>query len=177
VLARLRTVAQRPSGARNEVRESLLPCVPLCRWNPRENQTLRARKVMPPELSNPVLATHVPDSKADIAVLDRFDVESNCWDGCDTFSHLEVPKIRERAKCFKGKIVSVTSKSWRLKVSALGGKESFFFDKRTFNLYSTVVFPAASRPSMRMRYSLVLSKSFVKSVEIERPIIGGYCVY
>jgi hypothetical protein len=142
-----------------------------------KNQTLCARKVMPPERSNLDLATHVPDSKADIAVLDRFDVESNCWDGCDKFSQLGVPKIRERAKCFKGKIASVTSKLWRLKVSALDGKESCFFDKRTFNLYSTVVFPAASRPTMRMRYSLVLSKIFLKSVEIERPMIGGYSVY
>ena len=50
-----------------------------------ENQALRAVIVLPPQRP---LATNVPHCKANVAVLDRFDVETNRRNGLDYFSQL-----------------------------------------------------------------------------------------
>ena len=48
------------------------------------------RKVMPPQWSNLVLSSDIPDIELDVLVCDGLDVEADCGDRCDILVELEL---------------------------------------------------------------------------------------
>lgn len=55
-----------------------------------KDQTLRILEVVTPQRTDFVLATDVPNRKADVLVLDRFYVESDGGNGRDNFTQLQL---------------------------------------------------------------------------------------
>jgi hypothetical protein len=55
-----------------------------------EDDTLGVLEVMPPQRSDLVLSTDVPDGELDVLVLDGLDVEADRGDGGDNFTQLEL---------------------------------------------------------------------------------------
>jgi len=49
---------------------------------------------MPPQRSNLVLSANVPDGELDVLVLDCLDVETDCGNGGDDFTQLELVQDR-----------------------------------------------------------------------------------
>jgi len=45
---------------------------------------------MPPERADLVLPSYVPDSERNVLVFDRLDVKTDCGDGGDNFTELEL---------------------------------------------------------------------------------------
>jgi len=55
-----------------------------------EDDTLSVLEVMSPQWSNFVLSTNIPHGELDVLVLDGLNVESNCRNGCDNFTKLQL---------------------------------------------------------------------------------------
>jgi len=55
-----------------------------------ENDTLGVLEVMPPERSNLILSSDVPNGERNVLVLDGLDIEADCWDGGHDFTKLEL---------------------------------------------------------------------------------------
>lgn len=55
-----------------------------------EDDTLGVLEVMPPERSDLVLASHIPDSELDVLVLDSLDVEADGGNGSNDFTQLQL---------------------------------------------------------------------------------------
>lgn len=89
------------------------------------------------------MSTHIPNSELDIFVFYSLYVETNGRNCSNNFTKpAEVSNIRQ-----------------------IGDVKPYF------NLYRIVVFPAASRPTMRIRISF-FPKNLSKSFEIVRPMIA-----
>jgi hypothetical protein len=107
-----------------------------------KDDTLRVLEVMSPQRSDFVLSTHIPNGELDILVFNGLNIEADGWDGGDDFSQSAHGK-----QC-----------------PPLWGIMSHF------NLYRIVVFPAASRPTMRMRISF-FPRNRSNNFEIVRPMM------
>jgi len=55
-----------------------------------EDDALGVLEVMSPQGSDLVLSTNIPDGELNVLVLDGLNVESNCGDGCDDFTELQL---------------------------------------------------------------------------------------
>jgi hypothetical protein len=107
-----------------------------------KDDTLSVLEVMPPQRSDFVLSTHIPNSELDVLVLYSLNIEADGGDGGDNLS-----------KSAYGK-----------QYPPLWGTMSHF------NLYKMVVFPAASRPTIRMRISF-FPRNRSNNFEIVRPMV------
>lgn len=67
-----------------------------------EDQALRVLEVVSPQRPDLVLAADVPHGEADVAVLDRFDVEADRRDRGDDFAQLQFVENRR----FAGRVQS-----------------------------------------------------------------------
>jgi len=59
-----------------------------------EDDTLRVLEVMSPQGSDLVLSTNIPYGELNVLVLDSLNVESDCRDGCDDFTELQLVEDR-----------------------------------------------------------------------------------
>jgi hypothetical protein len=59
-----------------------------------EDDTLGVLEVMPPQRSDLVLATNIPNGELDVLVLDSLDIETNRGDGGDNLAELELVENR-----------------------------------------------------------------------------------
>jgi len=55
-----------------------------------ENDTLGVLEVMSPQRSNLVLSTNIPYGELNVLVFDSLNVETDCRDGCDNFTELQL---------------------------------------------------------------------------------------
>lgn len=103
---------------------------------------------MPPQWTNLILTTHIPDVELDVLVGNILDVESDGGDG----GHILV----ESQFIQNGYLISI-------------------LHTRTLSLslqtIDSLVFPAASRPSMRMRISFD-PKILLINLDTEPPIVN-----
>jgi hypothetical protein len=107
-----------------------------------EDDTLSVLEVMSPQRSDFVLSTHIPNSELDVLVLYSLNIEADGGDSGDNLSE-----------------------------SGYGKQYPAGWDVQShFNLYRMVVFPAASRPTMRMRISF-FPRNRSNNFEIVRPMM------
>jgi hypothetical protein len=115
-----------------------------------EDDTLGVLEVMPPERTDLVLTADIPHGERDVLVLDGLDVET-CHVGQRTAHGCEGAGRNEP---IVGMVVTISP---------------------SLSLYRIVVFPAASKPTMRMRISF-LPHSLSNSFENVRPMFAVGCV-
>mmetsp|Transcript_49447 Transcript_49447/g.91223 ORF Transcript_49447/g.91223 Transcript_49447/m.91223 type:complete len:228 (-) Transcript_49447:128-811(-) len=66
-----------------------------------EDEAIGACVVVPPEWSDLVLATHIPDGEGDVLVLNGLNIESNCWDRCDNLTKLQFVEDGGLPRCIQ----------------------------------------------------------------------------
>ena len=117
-----------------------------------EDDTLSVLEVMPPERTDLVLAADIPHGELDVLVLDSLNVEAyttNCQ-----------------------RIVPVVALVWSAAVPMVGMVVTI---SPSLSLYRIVVFPAASKPTIKIRISF-FPHSLSKSFENVRPMsAAGAC--
>lgn len=112
-----------------------------------EDNSLSILEIMSPQRSNLILTTDIPDGKLNVLVFDRFDIKT-----CIT---LDQTSQRRNGLGFSintpivGIVVTISP---------------------SLSLYRIVVFPAASKPTIKIRISL-LPQSLSKSFEICKPMV------
>ena len=118
-----------------------------------EDDTLGVLEVMPPQRTDLVLTTDIPHGELDVLVLDRLDVETYAC-----ICQRIVPYccgVVERSIPMVGIVVTISP---------------------SLSLYRIVVFPAASKPTIKMRISF-FPHSLSKSFENVRPMLAaGSCI-
>lgn len=111
-----------------------------------EDDTLGVLEVVPPEGADLVLASDIPHGELDVLVLDGLDVEacgiqSQQWCWIRMVAGMDEPMV--------GMVVTISP---------------------SLSLYRIVVFPAASKPTIRMRISF-FPHSLSNSFENVRPMV------
>jgi hypothetical protein len=107
-----------------------------------EDDTLGILEVMSPQGSDFVLSTHIPDRELNVLVFYGLDIEANGRNCGDDFT----------------------------KPANVSDLPQIIYVKPYFNLYRMVVFPAASRPTMRIRISF-FPKNRSNNFEIVIPMV------
>jgi hypothetical protein len=111
-----------------------------------EDDALSVLEVMPPQRSDLVLASDIPHGELDVLVLDGLNVEA-----CIPLS------------------TCARVGTWRGNIPIVGMVVTI---SPSLSLYRIVVFPAASKPTIRMRISF-FPHSLSNSFENVRPMIAG----
>ena len=117
-----------------------------------EDDALRVLEVVPPQRPDFVLAADVPDRELDVLVFDCFDVEA-CVISVSVMRVLVLGILGGALEGYApivGMVVTISP---------------------SFSLYRMVVFPAASKPTIRMRISF-LPQRRSNSFENVRPILA-----
>ena len=112
-----------------------------------KDDTLGVLEIMPPEGADLVLTTDIPHGELNVLILDRLNVEA-CRPACQSHS-LVIVGVRLDAPIV-GIVVTISP---------------------SLSLYRMVVFPAASKPTIKMRISF-LPHSLSKSFENVRPMVA-----
>lgn len=118
-----------------------------------KDDTLGVLEVMPPQGPDLVLSTNIPDGELDVLIFDRLNVEA-----CESDQYACRWNFDERS----GRVVEI--------VPIVGMVVTI---SPSFNLYRIVVFPAASKPTIKILISF-FPQSRSKSLENVRPMIAGW---
>ena len=116
-----------------------------------EDDALCVLEVMPPQRPDLVLSAHVPHGELDVLVFDSLDIEA--YISCE---HQHADSWHSRIGCWEdapmvGMVVTISP---------------------SFSLYKIVVFPAASKPTIRILISF-LPQRRSNNFENVRPILAG----
>lgn len=114
-----------------------------------KDDTLSVLEIMPPQWSDFVLSTNIPHGKLNVFVLDSLNIESYSESILAGLHRLHRSCYARENEPMVGMVVTISP---------------------SLSLYRIVVFPAASRPTIRILISL-LPHSLSNNFEIVRPML------